>query len=153
MNWEQNLISKSVDKPDVYSGNLRFRLPVQTALNNNIINRILVYYLDSSDNLIADSNVFLITCSDPSLHLTGISFEDSLSDDSIRLSLKTKPNSTCALRVAQNKPYNSLKKINQFIEKFDVKQEAGAVDNCEKAYQQRQSETESSLSPYSVPYG
>ena len=149
----QNLISDSSSNHLIYASKLRVKLPVQSALNNNLMNRILVYYLDSNNSLIADSNVFLTTCSDPSFHLTKIGFEDSPNENSIKLSLKTHHNSTCALRVAQNKPYNSLKKINQFIERFDVQRDSGAMDKCEKSYTQRKAESYSNLSPYSVPYG
>ena len=148
----QNTISDSVDSHQILNAKMRVKLPVQSALNNNLINRILVYYLDSDNSLISDSNVFLTTCSDPSFHLTKIGFEDSANDNSIKLSLRTAHNSTCALRVAQNKPYNSLKRINQFIEKFNVLQESGAMDKCQKSYQQK-SESESLSAPYSAPYG
>ena len=147
------MISDSVNNNQVYVSKMRVSLPVQSPLNNNLMNRILVYYLDSNNSLIADSNVFLSTCYDSSFHLTKLGFEESSNENTINLSLKTHQNSTCALRVTQNKPYNSLKKINQFIEKFDVKQESVAMDRCEKNYQQRKAETETHFSPYAAPYG
>lgn len=155
MHWsEANMIGEPDPTINVLAAKLRVKLPMRSALNNNMVNRILVYYLDSSDNLVADSNVFLTTCADISTHSTRITFErDNQNEERMRVIVNTGQNTTCAVRVAKNRPYNSLKRINQFIEKFNVRQESGARDKCEKSYLLRQSEVHSSYSPYSAPYG
>jgi hypothetical protein len=71
----------------------------------------------------------------------------------VDLNLKTYENSTCAVRVSQNKPYSSLKRINQFIEKFNVQQESSARDNCELRYELSKTESRVPYSPYAAPYG
>ena len=135
----------------IFTTKMRINLPMMSALNNNLVNRLLVYFMDSSDNLVADSNAFLTTCADNSTHSTRIKFErDILTNDQMKIVVNARQNTTCALRVSKNRPYNSLKRINQFIEKFTVRQESGAKDKCEKNYILRKSAAQS---PYSAPYG
>ncbi len=147
-----------VENFEVFVTKLRVQIPQQSALNNNLINRILLYYLDSNNNLIADSNVFLTTCSDETNHSTQISLNE-LNGNGVDLNLRTYENSTCAVRVSLNKPYSSLKRINQFIEKFNVQQESSARDNCELRYESSKTESRAQYSPYSpyspyvAPYG
>jgi hypothetical protein len=138
---------------EVFVTKLRVKIPQQSALNNNLINRILLYYLDSNNILIADSNVFLTTCSDETNHSTQISLNKLMNGNVVDLNLKTYENSTCAVRVSQNKPYSSLKRINQFIEKFNVQQESSARDNCELRYELSKTESRVPYSPYAAPYG
>ncbi|CAG2169065.1 unnamed protein product [Oppiella nova] len=154
-NMIQNKSMPYVDNDMITVSKMKIKIPKQPALHNNQMTRILMYYLDPNTNqLIADSSAFLTTCIENNKHITQISGTTDSATGALNLKLKTEGRSaTCATRVSQNKPYYSLKRINEFIDKFNVRQEFQSKDKCEKMYGLKKMEMESNYSPYMAPYG
>ncbi|CAG2109863.1 unnamed protein product [Medioppia subpectinata] len=148
--------SMSMDAPIILKTKVILTMPArQSALGYNRLTRVMMYYMDSTGALVADSAAFLTTCTDRQQQRTRISLVKSVPDDTgvhtMSMRVMSVPNATCSTRVSRHKPVYTLKRVNEFIARFDVRQAFAPMDKCRQLYIQKMIKDQQAVA--TAPYG
>ena len=126
---EQTVGQEEGDNADIKAAQLEVQLP-EEKFSLNPLTRVIVYFKDEQDNLVADSATFWSDCMEQDIDLD----MEEEGGQMIQMKLRSPQGSHCALEMSRDEKRSQAvrDKITKVLERFDLSHEYLLQDKCER---------------------